>query len=326
MIMISETMQTIFDIGLVPLVVLDNAEDAVPYAKALAAGGIPVAEVTFRTAAAKDTIAAMTKEVPEVITGAGTVHTVGQAQEAVSVGARFIVTPGFQPEVVRWCVEHQVDVIPGVVSPADIEQAMSFGLTVCKFFPAEAYGGIKTLKALSGPYAGIRFMPTGGVNADNMLDYLSLPNVAAVGGSFMVPSQAVKEKNWREITRICRDAVQKLYGFEIGHIGINMNTPEEAEGLAGILSGLFCQSVRETEGAFFAGNLAEVLKTPYLGRLGHICIDTRDIDRAVSLLRRKGIAFNEDTWTRDEKGRLTTVYLREEYGGFAIHIRRKPVK
>ena len=146
--MISETMQTIFDIGLVPLVVLDNAEDAVPYAKALAAGGIPVAEVTFRTAAAKDTIAAMTKEVPEVITGAGTVHTVEQAQEAVSVGARFIVTPGFQPEVVRWCVEHQVDVIPGVVSPADIEQAMSFGLTVCKFFPAEAYGGIKSLKAL----------------------------------------------------------------------------------------------------------------------------------------------------------------------------------
>ena len=101
---------------------------------------------------------------------------------------------------------------------------------------------------------------------------------------------------------------------------------KSVSGLAGILSGLFCQSVRETEGAFFAGNLAEVLKTPYLGRLGHICIDTRDIDRAVSLLRRKGIAFNEDTWTRDEKGRLTTVYLREEYGGFAIHIRRKPVK
>lgn len=210
--MTSESMQKIFDLKLVPLVVLDNAADAVPMAKALVEGGIPVAEVTFRTDAAADVIRAMAEQVPEILVGAGTVHTVAQAQTAVKAGAKFIVTPGFQPDVVRWCVEHQVDIVPGTAVPSDIEQAISFGLSVCKFFPAEAYGGVKTLKALKGPYADIRFMPTGGVSLDNMNDYLALSNVAAIGGSFMTPSAAVKAKDWAKVTEACRTALTKVQG------------------------------------------------------------------------------------------------------------------
>lgn len=208
--MTSESMQKIFDLKLVPLVVLDDAADAVPMAKALVEGGIPVAEVTFRTDAAADVIRAMAEQVPEILVGAGTVHTVAQAQTAVKAGAKFIVTPGFQPDVVRWCVEHQVDIVPGTAVPSDIEQAISFGLSVCKFFPAEAYGGVKTLKALKGPYADIRFMPTGGVSLDNMNDYLALSNVAAIGGSFMTPSAAVKAKDWAKVTEACRAALTKV--------------------------------------------------------------------------------------------------------------------
>ncbi len=208
--MTSESMQKIFDLKLVPLVVLDDAADAVPMAKALVEGGISVAEVTFRTDAAADVIRAMAEQVPEILVGAGTVHTVAQAQTAVEAGAKFIVTPGFQPDVVRWCVEHQVDIVPGTAVPSDIEQAISFGLSVCKFFPAEAYGGVKTLKALKGPYADIRFMPTGGVSLDNMNDYLALSNVVAVGGSFMTPSAAVKAKDWDKVTEACRTALTKV--------------------------------------------------------------------------------------------------------------------
>ena len=210
--MTSESMQKIFDLKLVPLVVLDDATDAIPMAKALVEGGIPVAEVTFRTDAAADVIRAMAEQVPEILVGAGTVHTVAQAQTAVEAGAKFIVTPGFQPDVVRWCVEHQVDIVPGTAVPSDIEQAISFGLSVCKFFPAEAYGGVKTLKALKGPYADIRFMPTGGVSLDNMNDNLALSNVAAVGGSFMTPSAAVKAKDWAKVSEACRTALTKVQG------------------------------------------------------------------------------------------------------------------
>lgn len=210
--MTSESMQKIFDLKLVPLVVLDDATDAVPMAKALVEGGIPVAEVTFRTDAAADVIRAMAEQVPEILVGAGTVHTVAQAQTAVEAGAKFIVTPGFQPDVVRWCVEHQVDIVPGTAVPSDIEQAISFGLSVCKFFPAEAYGGVKTLKALKGPYADIRFMPTGGVSLDNMNNYLALSNVVAIGGSFMTPSAAVKAKDWAKVTEACRTALTKVQG------------------------------------------------------------------------------------------------------------------
>lgn len=200
----SDVLSIIENIRFVPLVVLDDAKDAVSFARALTDGGIPIAEVTFRTAAAEETITRMSREVPEILVGAGTVHSILQAEKAVQAGARFIVTPGLNPAVVRWCQERGIPVIPGTVTPSDLEVALELGLSVCKFFPAEAYGGVKTLKALAGPYADIRFMPTGGVSTANMQDYLTLSNVLAVGGSFMAPDALVKEKKWGEITQLCR--------------------------------------------------------------------------------------------------------------------------
>lgn len=207
--MLSKNIETIFETKLVPLVVLDDENDAVPMAKALVEGGIPIAEVTFRTAAAKAVIEKMSREVPEILVGAGTVHNVEQAEDAVNAGAKFIVTPGFNREVVQWCLDREIDVVPGTVTPSDLEQALSMGLSFCKFFPAEAYGGVKTLKALAGPYADIKFMPTGGVSEKNWKEYLALDNVVAVGGSFMTPSSLVKAKDWDGIKEICRKLVEE---------------------------------------------------------------------------------------------------------------------
>ena len=318
----SENLQRISQIGFVPLVVLDDPEDALPLAKALQAGGIPVAEVTFRTDAAKECIARMAQGAPEVLVGAGTVHTVEQAEAAVQAGAKFIVTPGFNPDVVDWCVKNKVDVVPGVVSPADIEQAMSFGLTVCKFFPAAAYGGTKTLKALAGPYAGIRFLPTGGVNEENMLDYLALPNVAAVGGSFTCPDSLVKAKDWAGITSLCQRLIQKMLGFELAHVGINTKDAEDACNVAGRLGFLFGKTVTETPGAYFPGSIAEVVKGSYLGEMGHIGINTRDMDRAIAYFERIGVELDHSTEAINGEGKIGAIYFKEQIGGFAVHLRR----
>lgn len=316
-------MDKIFEVGIVPLIVLDDVADAVPMAKALVAGGIPIAEVTLRTAAGLDVISVMDKEVPEILVGAGTVHNVEEAKAAVAAGAKFIVTPGFQPDVVAWCVSEKIDIVPGTVVPSDIEEAMTYGLTVCKFFPAEAYGGVSTLKALAGPYAGIKFMPTGGVSQKNMREYLDLPNVAAIGGSFMVPNDLVKQKNWDGITRLCQEAMKTMLGFEVGHVGMNVESEEKAHQVANTLGSLFLQEVREAPGAYFAGSIAEVMKVSYLGKKGHICIDTLDLERALAFLKAQGTKFNEESATYDENGKLSVIYLQEEVGDFAFHLRRK---
>lgn len=321
--MLSENIKKVFDIGLVPLVVLDDANDAVPLAKALVAGDIPVAEVTFRTAAGGEVIKRMAEEVPEILVGAGTVHDVEHAKEAVEKGAKFIVTPGYNAEVVKWCVDNKVDIIPGTVAPSDIEEAMSMGLEACKFFPAEVYGGVKTLKALAGPFAEIKFMPTGGVSLDNMNEYLALPNVGAIGGSFMTPSKLVKEKKWDEITKVCKSIVKKTLGLELAHIGINTKDADDANSVANKLCDVFLQEKTEFPSAYFSGDIAEVVKGSFLGDFGHICIDTIDMPRALAYFKRKGIEFNEDTWAKDEKGNVINVYLKDSIGGFAFHIRKK---
>lgn len=206
--MISSQMKKIFGIGLVPLIVIDDANDAVPLGRTLIKGGIPIAEVAMRTPSALDAIRVMSQEVGGLIVGAGTVHTVKQAEDCVKCGATFIVTPGLVPAVTEWCIKNCIDVIPGAVTPTEIEAAMGFGLSVCKFFPAEAYGGVNTLKSLHDPFIDMSFMPTGGVNYDNMNDYLALPNVAAVGGTFLAPRSMIKEENWAGIIATCQKALK----------------------------------------------------------------------------------------------------------------------
>lgn len=207
--MMDSVFERIYDIGIVPVIALEDVNAARPLAEALLRGGIACAEVTFRTAAAADTIRIMAEEYPELLVGAGTVLTTQQADEAWEAGASFIVSPGLNPTTVAHCLERQMPVLPGVVTPSEIEQALAMGLTTVKFFPAEAAGGIKMIKAMSAPYGNVRFMPTGGISLANMGDYLSFSKVIACGGSWMVKKELIADGQFETITALSKEAVNK---------------------------------------------------------------------------------------------------------------------
>ncbi len=192
--------------GIVPVVVLENAEDAVPAARALAAGGVDVMEITFRTTAAPDAIRAVSNQCPEVLVGAGTVINMEQCRLAVECGAKFIVSPGYDNEIVSWCVEHGVTVTPGCVTPTDIMAALKHGLKVLKFFPANVYGGLAAIRSLAGPFVGLKFIPTGGVNSENIGQFAASPYVHAVGGSWICPKADITAHNFEKITALCAEA------------------------------------------------------------------------------------------------------------------------
>ena len=202
----TEMMQQLKKIGIVPVVVLNDAKDALPLGEKLMECGLPCAEVTFRTAAAEESIRKMAKAYPDMIIGAGTVLTCEQADRAIDAGAKFIVSPGFNPKVTEYVLKKGVPMTPGVCTPTEIEAAMEFGLDVLKFFPAEPSGGLKMIKALAAPYVGLNFMPTGGINAANVRDYLAYDRIVACGGSWMVAGNLVKEGKFDEIGRLVKEA------------------------------------------------------------------------------------------------------------------------
>lgn len=192
---------------LIPVIAIDNAESAGLLADALVAGGLPVAEVTFRTAAAEQSIKTMGKR-GDLILGAGTVLNVDTVKKAVDAGATFMVSPGFNPKVVSYCVQNKIPITPGIATPTDIEMALDHGLTAVKFFPAEAIGGIKTLKAFAAPYGMMRFIPTGGITDKNVADYLAFKPVIACGGSWMVAKELLSAGKWAEVTALTKQAVE----------------------------------------------------------------------------------------------------------------------
>lgn len=198
--------------GVVPVVVLDDAKDAVPTAKAMLAGGVDVMEITFRTAAAADSIKAVADSCPDMLVGAGTVLNLEQCKLAVQMGAKFIVSPGFDAGVVGWCIENGIAVTPGCVTPTEITAAVNMGLKVVKFFPANVYGGLNAMKNLSAPFVGVKFLPTGGVNAANIKEYIDAPFIHAVGGSWVCPKDAVKAGDWAKITELCKEARTNAFG------------------------------------------------------------------------------------------------------------------
>lgn len=189
------------------MVKIERAELAVQLGEAVLAGGLPCIEITFRTEAAEEVIRSIAAAFPDAIVGAGTVLSVDQAQRAVGAGAQFIVAPGFSPKVVEWCLAHEVPITPGVATPTEIEMALDKGLNVLKFFPAKVLGGVAMLKAFAGPYTGVRFVPTGGVNAQNLADYLALPTVHACAGSWLAPAKLIAAEAFDEITRRVQEAV-----------------------------------------------------------------------------------------------------------------------
>ncbi len=196
--------------GVVPVVVLNDAKDALPLAKALVEGGLACAEVTFRTEAAEESIRLMSEAYPEMLVGAGTVLTIDQVNRAVKAGAKFIVSPGFDPEIVDYCLENNIPVFPGCVTPSEVAQAVKRGLKVVKFFPAEQAGGIAMIKAMAAPYTMVKFMPTGGINTKNLADYLSCDKILCCGGSWMVKGDMIKAGEFDKICTMAKEAVAKV--------------------------------------------------------------------------------------------------------------------
>ena len=205
-------MNTIFEkfrkIGIIPVVVLEDSKDAEPLGKALMEGGLPCTEVTFRTAAAEKSIKIMVEKFPDMLVGAGTVLTVKQADRAVAAGAKFIVSPGLNPDVVAHCVKKGIPITPGICTPSDVEKALTLGLDVVKFFPAEPAGGLNFIKAIAAPYVGVKFMPTGGINAGNVRDYLKYDRIVACGGSWMVKGDLIKAGDFEKIRKLTAEAVE----------------------------------------------------------------------------------------------------------------------
>ena len=301
----NEILERIEKTGIVPVVVLEDAEKAVPVAKALQAGGIDCAEVTFRTAAAEEAIGRIAAECPSILLGAGTVLSVDQVKKAVGAGAKFIVTPGFNPSVVSYCVEHQIPVVPGCMDTNAIEMALEMGLDTVKFFPAEAAGGLKMMKALAGPYVNLKFIPTGGVGKDNLCDYLSFRKVIACGGSWMVKGDLVRAERYDEIERLSREAVAAMLHLRIGRIQVGSMCENPAEH-ANLLHSVFLPAQTE-EGAEAEGCI-EIL--------------TDHLERALYHLEKQGIAFDMDTAVRDGK-KMRSVDFKKKAGEFRIRLAEK---
>jgi Entner-Doudoroff aldolase len=310
-------------IGIVPVVKLDDEKDALPLAKALIEGELPCAEVTFRTAQAKESIRLIAESYPDMLMGAGTVLTTGQVDEALEAGAKFIVSPGFNSKIVKYCLEKEIPVIPGCSNPSDIEQALELGLDVVKFFPAEAAGGLKSIKAMAAPYGAVKFMPTGGINPKNINDYLGFDRVIACGGSWMVSEALIKEGRFDEITALSKQAVAQVLGFEPIHVGINANGDKQAEVVADSFAGLFGFEKKVTSASVFAGTGIEIMKNAGFGTNGHLAISTNSVCRAVAYLKGKGCGFNERSARYDADGNLYFIYLSQEIGGFAVHLIQK---
>lgn len=310
----------LYRIGIVPVVALEDAADALPLGAALKKGGVSAIEVTFRTAAAADAIRLLTREMPELLVGAGTVLTKEQADAAIEAGAKFIVSPGFQPELVSYVLSKGVPMCPGTATPGEMEQAMALGLSAVKFFPAEQNGGAPMLKALSAPYRDLLFMPTGGVKLENLRTYLALDQVFACGGTWLATKDDIKAKAFDKITARTREAVKTMLNFRIKHVGINSKDEAEAKKTATLLCSIFDFDYNDTELSVFTGSAVEVMKFMGRGSLGHVAIGADNVDRAEYYLRQRGFSFDESTRRVDASGRTTFLYLKDEIGGFAFHL------
>lgn len=317
-----EVLQRIYEIGIIPVIAIDDADKAVPLARALVAGGLPAAEVTFRTAAGEEAIRRIVAEVPEMLVGAGTVLTKEQADRAIAAGSQFIVSPGFNPEITRYVIDKGVLMMPGTATPGEMEQAMGMGLDVVKFFPAEQNGGVAKLKAVAGPYANLRWMPTGGVNTKNMMDYLGFDKIVACGGTWMVKKDLIEGERWDEITAICKDAVKTMLGFSLHHVGIPCGDADKAAQTAKAICALFGFDYKAGNSSDFGGPV-ECCKVEFPGERGHIAIGVNNVDRAVYHLGLQGVSFDESTRKTDAKGKTKAIYVQGDFGGFAIHLVQK---
>lgn len=316
----NQILEQVRNVGLMPVIKLTDVSKAVDLAKALTKGGIPVAEVTFRAAGADQAIKAIAEALPDMLVGAGTVINVEQADLAIKAGAKYIVSPGFVPEVVKFCIDSGVPVIPGCTNASEVSEASNFGLEVVKFFPAEAMGGLKVLKALSGPFAAMKFIPTGGIGPDNLGDYLAFNKIIACGGSWMVPAKMVDACDWDGITALAREAVTAMLQVSIKHIGINSETDEASNETAKIFEVLMNASAKTGDKSHFVTPEVEIMRSMGRGKMGHIALGVTDVARAIRYYESQGMEFDYDTITYDDKGNPKFIYFKNEVGGFGVHL------
>ena len=316
-----DVLKSLAQSGVVPVVVLEDAKDAVPTAKAMLAGGIDVMEITFRTAAAADSIKAVAQECPDMVVGAGTVVNLEQCKLAVECGAKFIVSPGYDEETVAWCCDNGIPVTPGCVTPTEIMMALKHGLKVLKFFPANVYGGLSAIKSLAGPFGGVKFIPTGGVNAQNLAEFISSPYIHAVGGSWICPKADIAAGNFDKITALCKEARKTLLGFEVAHIGINTPDADAAMDVCKAFNDAFDFNVKQGNSSNFASTGVEVMKTMFKGANGHIAIRTNKMIPAIAEMERRGYELDMDSVK--DKNNIKAVYFKNEIGGFAVHLLQK---
>ena len=298
--------EKVYQIGIIPVIAFNSVDEALPLCKALADGGLPAAEVTFRTACAEECIRKIHEEMPEMLLGAGTVLTTEQADRAMAAGASFIVAPGFDPEVCKHVIDKGGIMMPGTCSAGEMQQAMNMGCEALKFFPAEANGGVGMLKNIGAALKSARWMCTGGVNAKNVNDYLGYDQIFAVGGTWMCKSDVIKAGDWAKITAQSKEAVDTMLGLKLMHIGINTENEEEAMKLANLIGRLLNKEF-------------EIMKKVGRGTNGHIAIGCNNVDRAIYHLSQRGAKFDLDSKVV-KNGKTIACYFADEIGGFAFHL------
>ena len=289
--------EKVYQIGIIPVIAFNSVDEALPLCKALAEGGLPAAEVTFRTACAEECIRKIHEEMPEMLLGAGTVLTTEQADRAMAAGASFIVAPGFDPEVCKHVIDKGGIMMPGTCSAGEMQQAMNLGCEALKFFPAEANGGVGMLKNIGAALKSARWMCTGGVNAKNVNDYLGYDQIFAVGGTWMCKSDVIKAGDWAKITAQSKEAVDTMLGLKLMHVGINTGNSS----------------------IFVGSKEFEIMKKPGRGTHGHIAIGCNNVDRAIYHLSQRGVKFDLDSKVV-KNGKTIACYFADEIAGFAFHL------
>ncbi len=306
--------------GVVPEVVADAATDGAALLAALSDGGLPVAEFSVRTPAGVDAIRAASASAPDATVGAADVTNAQQVDAAVDAGARFVSSPGLDEAILDRARARGVTLVPGCVMPSDVMRAVTFGLDVVRFSPAEVAGGIALLKALEVDFPQVRFWPAGGIEPSMVCQYLADRQVLALSGSWMTRPDLVRARNWSAVTALAQDTVRAVHGFEVVHIGVSSADSADADSIARRFGFLFGFDVQMGNSSNFASTGIEVMKGQSRGQMGHIAIATTNISRAMSYLSRRGVEFVPESEKLAPDGSLKAIYLADEVAGFALHL------
>ncbi|MFA6866666.1 MAG: bifunctional 4-hydroxy-2-oxoglutarate aldolase/2-dehydro-3-deoxy-phosphogluconate aldolase [Clostridia bacterium] len=305
--------------GIIPLVRIDDIRDALPLAGALTSAGFKVIEIVFRSNAAKDALKLIASKCQNMLVGAGTITSVEQVDEAFEAGAQYIVTPSFNPKVVDRCMELDIPIFPGCSNATDIEQAYERKLRVVKFFPSELLGGVEMIKAFSRPYPSIRYIPTGGINSNNLNKYLSCREVLCCAGTFLVEEDLLKEGKFNEITKNVHKAINDMLDIKLDHVAINTN---EQEGIKLLKTFSSLSGLNYNQGEYTVGGIEAVLENK-VGELGHIAFNSPNLERCIYYLSDRGFVVDENSIKKNEKGCITKVNLKGDNAGFIIQLIKK---